>query len=192
MSSLPPPIPVPTLAYATPGMTLDSGGPWRDGRRLRTTRTCTLPPNCVKCGQHATKFLTKAFYWHSPWLYLLILPGILVYAIVALVLRKQAYLTYGLCAQHNSTRLKKVGVTWLAFLIGIGALVGGIALANRAAGREWEDMGTLVVILSFVIMLAAAIYGAVGVPALRAKRIDDRYAWYNGAGDEFLQQFPLP
>ena len=38
----------------------------------------------------ASRFLTKTFSWRDPWLYPLIPPGLIFYAIVALVVRKKA------------------------------------------------------------------------------------------------------
>jgi hypothetical protein len=89
-SSMPPPLPPPTLGYATPlGLGAPTGGLWREGNRLVTTSTATLPPRCVKCNQLGTvQYANRKFYWSTPWLLFLILVNLLVYAIVALVVRK--------------------------------------------------------------------------------------------------------
>ncbi|HUJ81274.1 MAG TPA: hypothetical protein VLW83_05295, partial [Candidatus Acidoferrales bacterium] len=67
-----------------------ASGVYRDGKNLVVTRGAEVPPICVRCGEAATGgLLLKKFYWHEPWVYLLLLPGVIWYIIAALIVRKR-------------------------------------------------------------------------------------------------------
>jgi len=73
---------------------------YRDGNILVVPSGCCLPATCVKCGMPVSgKPLTKTFRWHSSWLYLLILPGLLFYVIAALAVEKKARIDVPFCDQ---------------------------------------------------------------------------------------------
>ena len=67
----PPPHPAPVMAPC-----------WKDKDlfvpQFGNAGVVSLPAVCVKCGQPATVQKKKVYYWHTPWLYLVILAGILV------------------------------------------------------------------------------------------------------------------
>ena len=182
---MPPPMPVQTLGYASPRMASGGYGVWRQGDRIVATRDSDLGDACVKCGAPAEGWRwNKTLYWHEPWVYILILPGILVYAICALVLRKSAKVSAGLCPAHRKRRNIGILLTWLLSLAGIAAFIGGIAVAGGDSNTpEW---GMLIVLLGFVMIVAAVIVGNSMARVLTPKRIDDHYAWYGGAHEAYL------
>lgn len=163
---------------------------WNDHGELVTTRQCVLPDVCIKCNAPASLKLTKKFYWHEPWLYVLLLTGVLPFAIVAMVLRKDATLNLGLCPVHARRRTQRIVISWSIMGLGVVMLVGGIALANRAMGRGYEGFGIVMILLSFLTMILAGVFAAVGLTLLRPRRIDDRYAWFKGASPELVHQLP--
>src|SRR5579872_5285818 len=90
----------------------DAGGTWRDGAVLVLSREASLPPRCVRCNEPADEpTKSRKVYWHSPWLYLLILFNLIIYAIVAAIVRKKAVVAPGLCSAHKKRR--RIGITIL-------------------------------------------------------------------------------
>ncbi|MEZ0388815.1 MAG: GYF domain-containing protein, partial [Verrucomicrobium sp.] len=76
----------------TPGV-----GPWRHGKSMVIPVNTPLPDECFKCGAPPVKSIKKVLTWHPPLVYLALLPGVLVYIIVALCVRKTATVHIPLC-----------------------------------------------------------------------------------------------
>jgi hypothetical protein len=80
----------PVLTYATPAPLL-TGGPapdsaWRDGKTLVVRKGVILPDRCIKCNAPAEgAFQKQNLSWHSPVLYLLLLAGLVPYAIAVMI-----------------------------------------------------------------------------------------------------------
>jgi MFS family permease len=193
--AVPPPLPPdgatppPPLAYASRPVRQQSGA-WAEGNLLVTTTSCALPQDCVYCGAPAEKILNRKYYWHPSWVFILILPGLLIYAIVALVLRKKADVQLGLCPQHAAARTKKLLVAWGIAGLGLGIIVLSIAMMNDALGREWRDFGGLGIVLAIITFIVAAVVGGGAAGVLKPKKITDTHAWFGGAGREFLAKLP--
>jgi hypothetical protein len=155
----------------------------RDGERLFLPRFTSLPPNCVKCGRPAEKPFRKKFFWHVPWLYILILfPGVLIYAIVALIVRKSIELDVPICEFHHAERrrYKTIGAVLL-----LGAIPGGMIL-NMALGIS-EGASWLVGVLSF---LAGLVFFGMASSVMSPKLIDDTHAEFGKVSPEFLKLLP--
>jgi hypothetical protein len=60
-----------------------------------------LPPVCLCCGAPSAEYRSKNFSWHPPWIIVLIVLGLLPFAIVALVLTKRMTVSAPLCARHK-------------------------------------------------------------------------------------------
>src|SRR5262245_18463351 len=89
----------------TPNPTVGNITAWRDNRLMVMVPDAPIPHRCVKCNdpvEEPTK--TRKVYWHSPWLYLLLLFNVLIFAIVAAVVRKKATVAAGLCTLHKKRR----------------------------------------------------------------------------------------
>jgi hypothetical protein len=152
----------------------------REGDALVVPRLCTLPPRCVKCNAPmAGSYLEKKLYWHSSGWYFLVFVNLIIYAVVASMVRKSATLEYGLCATHQQARRRGVAII-------IALLVGGLALG--IAGPAF-DVPELLVVLP-IAWLAAAIYAIVRTNVLKAVHIDDLNARIRGASAEFLGSLP--
>lgn len=164
-----------------------AGGVFRDGMKLVVPRIgggdagAELPPVCVKCGLPSGRPLKRNFFWHEPWLYALILLGVLVYAILAMVMRKKMVLNVPLCDAHWSRRRNLILTAWLVVLAGIAA-----PFIFSAAGIDVAPG----VILMILLILGGAILGALVSNPIRPARIDDRSGVFSGCGEIFLQQLP--
>ena len=156
-------------------------GVWRRQRQLVVALSAALPDRCVKCNcDVAGSRLKRVLYWHHPALYLMILfPGLLIYAIVAMAVRKRAIIMIGLCAEHRSQRARAILIAWLlAVLGGCGAFYG---IVND--GMAYVGAGLLAV-------LVAMILGLVRGPVVQAKKIDGGHAYISGVCRKYLEQLP--
>lgn len=153
---------------------------WRSGRQLVTSIHATLPDRCVKCNAPSDgRPMLRKLYWHHPALYILILPGLLIYALVAIAVRNTATIRASLCPEHRSRRKRAILIAWVLVVAGV---IGFILAASSESG--W---GMLVGGLAF---LAGMITAIVGTSLLSAKKIDKQNAWVAGCCPEFLAAFP--
>jgi hypothetical protein len=151
------------------------GRVWREGDVLVMDKEAELPPRCVKCNKPERVRLLRKLTWHSPWLYLLIFGGLLVYAIVAVIVSKRARINVGLCAEHQQSRQRTAWIAW-------GLLGGAIAMF---IGSGAADSGALAG-LGFLTLLAAGVVSSLAVRVVKPVRIDDRQVRLKGVAREFL------
>jgi hypothetical protein len=164
------------------GKALDWQPVQRQGRDLIVWRGGTLPPYCVKCGlvthQEPVK---RKFYWHSPLLYLTIFAGVLIYAIIALIVRKRFDLAVPLCDSHFRLRRIWLSVSAALMLLAFPALAIGVSYDYPLAG----------ILTCIVSLLTGAIAWASVAPVLRPTRITDDMAVFRGAHDSFFGRLRL-
>jgi hypothetical protein len=154
---------------------------WRDDRIMVMLPDAPIPHRCVKCNdpvEEPTK--TRKVFWHSPWLYLLLLFNVLIFAIVAAVVRKKATVAAGLCSIHKKRRRAVLTIAWIGALLGIVLIFIG---ADSAAGIGAVLFGILVVLGSIIFGMLT---GRIVVPT----RIDDRYVRLKGCGEAYLDTLP--
>lgn len=153
----------------------------RRGKQLVVPRSASLPANCLKCGNPASTPWRKKFYWHSPWLYLLIFfPGILIYAIVALIVRKQMELNLPLCETHHDDRKRHRLIGWLmlAAFLPLGLILG--IYVSEPLG--WVT-GTGMFLASVVFLVLSNL-------GIAPTKIDESGGVFRGACDTFLNVLP--
>jgi hypothetical protein len=141
----------------------------------------TMPRRCVKCNEAAhdpTK--TRKVYWHSPWLYLLLLFNLIIFAIVAAVVRKKALVAPGLCAEHKKRRRNALLVAWVG---GLGGVFGVSIGASSSLGIWGGLMGVVIMIGSIIVGM---VYGRI----VYAARIDSTHVRLKGCGEPFLESLP--
>lgn len=156
----------------------------RKGNLLVVQKGAMLPALCVKCGQPVVGDpAKKTYYWHSPWIFLTILIGVLIYVIIAVVVRKKFELPLPLCEEH---RQRSRRVMW----VGLGLFVGPILAAIFLSGFIPDGYGGWWALAIVVTSLSGAFYFDSGRPKLSPAYIDDREAHFKGAGEPFLAQLP--
>lgn len=165
-----------------------TGGPidcWREGNVLVLKRNCALPDRCVKCNAPAHE-PTKArwVYWHHWAVFLLVPLNMILYLVVALIVRKKAKVSAGLCAQHKRRRRIGIAVAWGGVLAAILLpIIGATAAPLDFKGPVLVSMGILLLVVMLVI----------GVRMSRIffpKKIDRDYLWLKGCGTAFLDSLP--
>jgi hypothetical protein len=141
-----------------------------------------LPPLCIKCGAPADgKPVERIIYWHQPVLYLLILAGLLIYAIVAMVVRKGIKVRMPLCARHAQRRSVAVTLAWVLPLVGI---------ADAIILPQFNiDGGVVALITITLVVTGLVVWGVVSTP-IRPKSIDQYRGVFTGFCKIFLEQFP--
>jgi hypothetical protein len=151
----------------------------REGNYILVPKGRDLPPRCIICNAEAViPVKQKTLYWHSPWLYLLILLNILIYAFVALLARRKTRVSPGYCQMHLSARKKKIyaflGVSMLFVLCGILLMF-----------TEYAPFGYLFFMAAFLLLIPAIVIAN----RFRAVRIDKNGAKFAGCKEPFLNSF---
>jgi hypothetical protein len=161
---------------------------FRQGSRLILPRPASgeavvLPGSlCIRCGQPANgKPVSKMYYWHHPAIYLVILAGVLIYVIVAMVVRKGMKVTVPLCAQHAQRRSVGVTLAWVLPLVG---------MADAIILPQFNVDGVVVALISVALVLTGIVVWAIVASPIRPRKIDQLYGEFTGFCEQFLQQFP--
>ena len=142
-----------------------------------------LPPVCVKCGAPASgKPIEKTYYWHHPAIYLTILAGVLIYVIIAMIVRKSVRVAVPLCVEHQRKRSLWVTLSWVLPLVGVAD---AFVLPRFGVEPAWGILGAIV--LGFVGLI---IWAVVSNP-IRPRSIDAFRAEFSGFCEPFLEQFPI-
>jgi hypothetical protein len=152
-----------------------------DGKKLIVPRFGGLPANCVKCARPAERPWKKQFRWHPSWMYIMIIfPGLLIYAIVAMIVQKKMDINLPMCEVHHTERKRNL---WIGGILTLGALPGGLLLGNLGT----TETGWLVGFLSF---LAGLVFLVIAGRSLRPVLIDETHGEFTGACQAFLDLLP--
>ena len=191
--------PAGTLAYATPmgygagdgGSPYEAAAVWADGKQVVAGRDVPLlPERCAKCGEPADgRPWERTMYWHHPALFILILfPGLIIYVIVALIVRQKTRVVAGLCPAHRRVRSNAILTGWLIALAGVAAIVGGMVVGSGSRQDEhWIVIGWF---SGIGLLLLGAIYGIVRSQVVAPTKMDRGFVWFKGAGPGFLHSLP--
>ena len=161
-------------------------GAWAHGNLLIASRDARLPPYCIKCGRPADgKLLRRRFSWHPSWVYIFLLIGLLLYAILHAVLSKRTILHLPLCSAHFE-RYKTLSILAAVLLLGSipEMILAGIYLPDNYMG--WGIFAGALAFLAGLVCLV--MFNGV----LRINRIDDHYGYFSRASEGFLRQLPPP
>jgi len=141
-----------------------------------------LPRLCVRCGAAANgRPVERVFYWHHPAIYLAIFAGLLIYVILAVVVRKGMKVRVPLCAQHSQRRNVLVTLAWVLPLIGI---------ADAFVLPRFNVDGGVVALLCVALVLSGLVLWSVASNPIRPKFIDATRGEFTGFCEAYLQQFP--
>jgi hypothetical protein len=174
-----------TNRYAPPKAALEdrSGAEiemWREGKVLAMRKGSPFPHRCIKCNEPAVApGRRQKLSWHPPGWYLLIFLAVLLYAIVALIVRKKAVIEVGLCERHQKRVLFGRIVGWGGFVVLLGL---GFGAATLQAG----DLGLVAMLFALLWVIATIALNRL----LVAHRIDDNFVRLKGCGPAFLNALP--
>jgi len=162
-----------------PSVGLPASGVWREGSTLVMSKDAQLPDRCVKCNAFTNGRLRRKLSWHHPAIYILIAVALLIYLIVAMVVRKSATVYLGICDVHRAKRRTYIWITWLLALGGVAGFVLAIA-ANDGTPA----------LIGLLLLFTAIVFGVITTRVTYPSRIDDRFVWLKGVNAEYLDQFP--
>lgn len=158
----------------------------RDGSTLVVRPGAVLPPYCYKCGKPArAEPFSRTYYWHAPELYILILLGVLIYAIVAAIVRKKLVVVLPICDEHFRSR-RKLGWTSLTLLV-LAVLIPFMLIGLTSSASLAGSVGC---VLGFALGIASLVTYVLFERTLKPERITDDEARLNGACPEFLDRIP--
>lgn len=175
----------PVLAYALPSQPANANI-FASGNDLVMAKNVVSPARCVKCNAPAAHRWSKTLYWHNPGLYILILfPGLLIYAIVALCVRKSGRVTLFLCPAHAARRRRNLMWAWMIALAGVASIYGAV-WAGNSRDRSIQDWTPLFLFSSIVLIIGGIVCGIFASRVVSPRRIDDQFLTLRGAGQAFL------
>lgn len=162
---------------------------WRDGKTVYLPPESDLPHCCVRCGEAAQPPARPSkLYWHSPhvyWVLLLVFItgglALLLYAVLALLLRKKVLLTLCYCPKHIWRRRLNLALA-IVFLVLL--LLPFLVIFSG----EYREINALLVIVPLALLLLMALFNS--IIRIRATHIDENLASIKGFGQGFLQQIP--
>jgi hypothetical protein len=148
------------------------------GSSVIVPKTFEFPQVCLFTG--ATENLVKVrkqLAWHHPAVFLAILPGLLIYVILALILRKTATIEFYMSRQERTRRRWWHLANWGVFLMTFVSLI-------AAGGYEinWA------IYLAPVFFVATFVIYLLKVRLLYAKKIDDSRATVGGISPMVFSQ----
>jgi hypothetical protein len=171
------------VSYYTPTAQHGGGGVWNYGGLLVMHKQAQLPPQCIKCCAPAGgPPLKRKLTWHPGWVYLLILPGLLIYAIVALSIQEKATIYVSLCEKHRASRRMNLLIAWGIFIASIACFFGAANTRGDLPGYL-AGAGTLGILISLIY----ALYNSRVVTPFK---IDPQYVYLKGICPQFVNQFP--
>ena len=155
-------------------------GLWRSGKTLVMSREAQVPARCVHCNTTANlRRVQRRLYWHHPAIYVTLIAGLLVYVILALVVRKTATFEVSICQADVVRRRGKVALAWFLLLAMPVSL--GVLGAYKVENALW--------LLPVVLFIAAVVASRLSRPVY-ARKIDEKAVWVGGVCPEFLKDLP--
>jgi hypothetical protein len=117
---------------------------------------------------------SRWLYWHHSAWYLLVLINVLIYVVVALVVRRRAKVAVGLCSRHRLRRRVFLSIGWGGFAFGLAVIVAALSNSEGALA------------LGVLIILVAAIVGIFGSRVTYPSKITKEEVRLSGCGAPFL------
>lgn len=163
-----------------PTVGMSGSGVWRDKSKMVVSKGAQLPDRCVKCNAPAPGAkLKKKLTWHHPAIYILIFVALLIYLIVAMIVRKAVTVELGLCEEHMAKHRRNVFITWLLILLGVCGFVMAVIVGDNNF-----------LLAGILLILAGIIYAVVAVRIVTPAKIDDKFAWLKGVNKDYLDELP--
>jgi hypothetical protein len=159
-------------------------GIWRDGNQLVMTRDAELPYVCIKTNRPADVWLPRTVSWYPKWTLVLLPLGLLVWLIVAGVLRRQATIRVGLCESRRVGRVWTIVLAWGGVVLSLGLLILGAILEKRQPEAVW------LIPVGIVLFFGSAIVGATLPTIVSAAYLTEDHIWLKGVHPDYLARFP--
>jgi hypothetical protein len=157
-------------------------GLWAEGDLLVMHKLAPLPEICLKSNQPAKQRLKRNLSWHHPGYFLFILLHILIYVIVALIVRKSATIYIPLSEEWFARRRRRMQIAWGLILLSVVMFCVAIPYVDQQSWAPFLMIG------AFPLALGAAIWGLLMCRMVWPKRMTDQYIWLKGVHPDFLRR----
>jgi Na+/proline symporter len=159
------------------------------------TKDADLGDRCLKCnGPCEGRKLKRKLSWHPQGWYLLLLFNVLIYIIVAMIVRHTATIYVPLCDRHRRKRRRAIAVAWLVVLLCPVAMIAIAASELPLKSALGEETGSVVfttlLMASFAALIGAIFYGVIGSQPVTASQIDKRFVRLRKVSPEVLASLP--
>jgi hypothetical protein len=151
-----------------------------------------LPDICLKCGEPTTDRKSKTFGWIPPATYIALLfggLGVIIFLILAAVLRKTVHAQVPMCERHRNHWLFRTLLIVGGLVVGIGLIILSVALGDSLPPGDERGILMLVGILGPIVgWIILAI--VVSVTAIRALEIrPERGLKLGGVHQDFIDAY---
>jgi hypothetical protein len=147
-----------------------------------------LPNVCMCCGEPATVTKSKNMSWYPPWCAVLIVAGILPWAIVVAMLTKRAQVQAPFCDDHKGHWLYRtlllIGTFFLFTALGVGAFI--LAAKLEMPGRPNDYAGYACIGSAILGLIWAILFVVVRYTSVRPSEITDQEIVLDGVCDRFV------
>jgi hypothetical protein len=147
-----------------------------------------LPDVCARCGAETKGRVKRNFNWIPPWVIITILAGLLIYLILAIILKKNCSVAVPMCDKHRNHWFGRGLWVFLTFLLFIGGSIGLTVLTvEMVPNGELEGLAALWIvagILAWLIFIIVANY-----TAIRPLEITDDRIRLTGVSEEFASAY---
>lgn len=163
---------------AIPAREFSAHGTYQSGKLLVISRdSAQLPDLCIKTGAPTGARMKRKVYWHPPWVYIFLVCNLLIFAIVALIVRKTASLEFALSEEARAERRKHT-------FIGLGILAAGIGTFFLIEIEPWFAM------VGGLLFVGGLIYIIIKTRLVWPTKMNKEWAWLNGVHPSVLAQLP--
>lgn len=154
-----------------------------DGKLIVCGTPVALPAICVVTGEiEDVVLMKKTVTWVPKWIYITLLAGVLILAIVYLIVRKECQISYYLSRRLRNRKRWMIFGGLLGFFGGIALM---IAAADSQIARLVAGLGVATLIGSFVLL----VMGQLPISAQRQER--GVQFWLKGFKQPFFDQLRI-
>jgi len=162
-----------------------SGGVWRQGKLLVMGREAILPERCVKTNLPAEgRTLRRDLSYYPPWVAVLILLNILIFAAVAVIIQKRATIHIGLCEERIAKRWRTIVISWMIVICSVCLGVTSLLMI------DYSELAIPMLLVSIFTCVVGGLYGVLASRIVTASKIDKTHIWLRGVCPEYLAELP--
>lgn len=164
-------------------------GIWRKNDQLVMHKSARLPDICVKTNRPSQRRVRKKLAWHHPACIVLILAGVLPYALVAFLITKWVTIDIPVTNDWMDIRRKQITIALRIAALGALMFVAGVVVAAYEVLPE--DTGYLLFLGSAFMGFGGLIASVMGARIVWPAKITERHVYLSGVNRELLARFPV-
>lgn len=137
---------------------------WATGNKVLARDGSLFPPRCIKCNSPDNlKWKIRQLTWAPPYLYVVLLIGVIPALIILMLLQRKAKVQMAVCTVCRKKVRMRALIAWGIFLLSVVSIVLAIAL----------DKGVIAIAFP-ILFLGAIIYGIIACRYFTVSNIDTK------------------